>query len=98
MQGKPVVVVFERRGTVEHVACQLPELVMKPVQHLPAFDTNPLNNLLIEIIQELLARFIAFIVDLRFKFSLEGVKLETDLFGRAASLVNAHDPLLEIDA
>ena len=77
---------------------QSPEQVLKATERVPAGDADALDNLLIEVVEELLAGVVARLSNLRFEFLLELIELELDLFGRAALLVDADDALLEVDA
>ena len=61
-----------------------PEQVFKAAERVSAGDPDPLDDLLVEVVEELLAGIAAGLGNLRFEFLLELVELELDLLGRAA--------------
>jgi hypothetical protein len=82
----------------EHVSREPPELIIESVEHGGAVDAHPLNNILIEVVEQLLACIALAGADLGLEVTLELVELELDLLGRATLLVDAGDALLKVDA
>src|SRR5450756_2048467 len=91
-------VLGEARVIGEHVPRETPELVVEAVEHRAAVHAHLLDDLLIEVVEELLAGIALAAADLGLEVELELVELELDLLGRAALLVDAGDALLKVDA
>src|SRR5438309_9497119 len=77
---------------------QLPEPVLEPSEIVFNADTNLVDDLLVKVVEQLLPRVAAFVVDLAFQFVLELIELKLDLFRRPALLIDADNPLLKIHA
>ena len=70
---------------------------MEAIKRPGAVDPYPLDNFLIEVVEQLLVRLGLGLSNVAFKVLLELVELKTDLLRRPALLVNRDDALLEID-
>jgi hypothetical protein len=66
---------------------------LEALKRLPAGDADAINNFLVKVIAELLARVAARLSNLRFKLLLDLIELKLNLFGRPAPLVNGNDAL-----
>ena len=82
----------------EQVPGEPPEPLVEAVQVIAALNADLLDDLLVEVVEQLLAGVALPLGDLRFQLALELVELELDLLRRAALLVDGGDALLEVHA
>src|SRR5579884_335329 len=96
LQHERIAAVIEPRIGTKVIPGDLPQPFFETVEIVAAANTHLLDHFLVEVVQQLLPRFLALVADLRFEVYLKLVELEGNLFRRAALLVNGDDALLEV--
>ncbi len=77
---------------------EAPQALVEAVEHVLALDADLLDDLLVEVVEQLLAGIALAKRDLVPELALELVELELDLLRRPALRVDRRDALLEVDA
>ena len=75
---------------------QPPELCQVSIEHGVALDPDLLDDFLVEIIQQLLARVALRGLDVRLELPLQLIELELDLLRCSTFLVDRGDPLFKV--
>ncbi len=90
--------VVEACVVAQDVAREAPQTLVESIEHVEALDAHLLDDLLVEVVEQLLARVPLAYGDLVGELALELVELALDLFGGAARLVDRRDAFLEVYA
>ena len=96
MQHEAVAIAIEARRVGKEMPRKAPELLVEAIEHGVTLDAHLLHDLLVEVVEQLLASIALALRDLRLHLQLELVELELNLLRAAALLVDGGDALLEL--
>lgn len=98
VQDETVAKLFEPGIFRQQVSGQLPELLVKPIQHIVALYSHLFHDFLIEVVEEFLLGIPLPFGNMSFQFTLELVELELDLLRGTALLVDGRDAFFKVDS